>query len=135
MLGSGGGCVGPVNAAGVPLSSVPIALRLALRVVPEAGVGALLVPRVKGQGYCHDFYRSRFLSLFGRCSVVDVTDLLAIADPFFIFHLFCLVFPLVYLTLCSPHVFVWYCLFVSGARRVLYPSCYFLDAFDFRCQM
>jgi hypothetical protein len=42
---------------------------------------------------CHGFCRSRFLSLFWQCSADDVTGLLAIADPFFIFHLFCLVFP------------------------------------------
>jgi hypothetical protein len=29
----------------------------------------------------------------GCVQAVDVTSLLAIADPFFIFHLFCLVFP------------------------------------------
>ena len=61
---------------------------------------------------CHDFYRSRCLSLFGRCSAVNVTGLLAIIDPFFIFHWFCLVFPhtcfqlnslpVVSLTLCLP---------------------------------
>ena len=39
---------------------------------------------------CHNF---RFLSLFGWRSAVDVTGLLAIADPPFIFHLFHLVFP------------------------------------------
>ena len=44
-------------------------------------------------GLCHDFGRSRCLSLFGRCSAVNVTGLLAIAYPFFIFHIFCLVFP------------------------------------------
>ena len=48
----------------------------------------------KNQAMCHNFCRSRFLSLFGRCSAVDVTGLLAIADPFFMFHLFCLVFTL-----------------------------------------
>jgi hypothetical protein len=99
--------------------SVQIALRLALRVVSEAGVGTLLEQRVKG-GYCHDFRRSRVLSLFGRRSVVCVACLLAIIDPLFIFHVFCLVFPhtwfqfpqsfVVYLTLCSPHVFVLDCL-------------------------
>ena len=72
--------------------------------------------------YCHDFCRSQCLSLFGRCSAVDVASLLAIADPFFIFHLLCLVWPhtwfsfpslcVVYLTLCFPNVFVWYCLSV-----------------------
>ena len=61
---------------------------------------------------CPDFHRSRFLSLFGRRSAVGVTGLLAIVDPLFIFHLFCLVFlhtwfsfpslSVVYLTLCSP---------------------------------
>ena len=45
MLGSGGGCVGSFNAVGV---SVRIALHLTLRVIPEAGVGALLEPLVKG---------------------------------------------------------------------------------------
>ena len=52
------------------------------------------------------------LSLFWRCSAVDFTDLLAITDPFFIFHWFCLVFlhtwfqshqlHVVFLTLCFP---------------------------------
>ena len=61
---------------------------------------------------CHDFYRSRCLSLFGRCSAVAVTGLLAIIDPCLIFHWFCLVFLhtwfqshsliVVYLTLCFP---------------------------------
>ena len=37
--------------------SIRIALHLALRVVPEAGVGTLLEPRVKG-GFCPDFPRS-----------------------------------------------------------------------------
>ena len=41
---------------------------------------------------CHDFYQSRSLSLFWRCSAVDVTGLLALIDPFFIFYWFCLVF-------------------------------------------
>ena len=40
---------------------------------------------------CHEFRRSRFFSLFGLRSVVDVTGLLAIAIPSFIFHLFCFV--------------------------------------------
>uniref|UniRef100_A0AAZ3PYJ6 Chromo domain-containing protein n=1 Tax=Oncorhynchus tshawytscha TaxID=74940 RepID=A0AAZ3PYJ6_ONCTS len=63
-------------------------------------------------GYCHDFRRSQSLSLFGWCSAVDVTDLLAITDPFFIFHLCCFVFlhtwfqshqlHVVYLTLRFP---------------------------------
>ena len=62
--------------------------------------------------WCHDFCRCRYLSLFGWCSAFDVTGLLAIIDPFFIFHWFCLVFPhtcfqshslpVVYLTLCFP---------------------------------
>ena len=39
---------------------------------------------------CHEFRRSRSLSLFGRRSAVDFTGLLAIADSLFIFHLFCL---------------------------------------------
>jgi hypothetical protein len=45
----------------------------------------------------------------GACSggAFDVTDLLAIIDPFLIFHLFCLVFPH---TSVSPHVFVRDCL-------------------------
>uniref|UniRef100_A0A4W5RFE9 Chromo domain-containing protein n=1 Tax=Hucho hucho TaxID=62062 RepID=A0A4W5RFE9_9TELE len=67
--------------------SIRIALRLVLRVVPEVGVGAL-----QGGRYCHNFRRGRSLSLFGRLSVVNVTRFLAIADPLFIFHLFCLSF-------------------------------------------
>ena len=61
---------------------------------------------------CHDFCRSQCLSLFRQCSAVDVTGLLAIIDPFIMFHWFCLVFlhtwfqshslPVVYLTLCFP---------------------------------
>ncbi|XP_071253033.1 neural cell adhesion molecule 1-B-like isoform X3 [Salvelinus alpinus] len=35
-------------------------------------------------GYCHDFRRSRLLSLFGRRSAIDVTGFLAIAAPFLI---------------------------------------------------
>ena len=59
----------------------------------------------------HDYRLSRSLSLFGRRSVVDVTSLLAIADPLFIFHLFCLCLThlvsisqllIHYLTLCYP---------------------------------
>jgi hypothetical protein len=46
------------------------------------------------QWHCHNFFRSWFLSLFGRCSAVDVTGLLAIIDLFVMFHLFCLVVPL-----------------------------------------
>jgi hypothetical protein len=41
--------------------------------------------RVRG-GYCR-------ISVFGRCSAVDVTGIIAIIDPFFIFHWFSLVFP------------------------------------------
>ena len=73
---------------------------------------------------CHDFCRRRCLSLFGRRSAVDVTGLLAIIDPFFIFHWFCLVFPhtcfqshslpVVYLTLCFPS-----CLW----QRLFYCQC------------
>ena len=60
---------------------------------------------------CHDFRQSRSLSLFGRRSAVDVTGLLAIANPLLIFHLFCLCHTHLvsipqllvhYLTLCSP---------------------------------
>jgi hypothetical protein len=65
--------------------------------------------------YCHEFRRGQSLSLFGQHSAVDVTDLLAIADPLFIFHLFCLCLTHLvsipqllvhYLTLCSPSLFV-----------------------------
>ena len=73
----------------------------------------------------------------GRCSAFEVTGLLAIIDPFFIFHWFCLVFPhtcfqshslpVVYLTLCFPSCLcqrlfivsvVFFCI---GARRVFVP--------------
>ena len=80
-----------------------IALGLALWVVPEAGVDTLLDPLVRG-AYCHDFRRSWSLSLFGRCSAVDVTNLLAIADPLFIFHWFCLVFHHTWLQFHQLHV-------------------------------
>ena len=88
---------------------------------------------------------SRLLSmplLFGRCSAVDVTGLLAIIDPFFIFHWFCLVFlhnwfqshslHVVYLTLCFPAcpcqrwfvcIFVYYVLVRDG---FLYPLLFYL---------
>ena len=56
----------------------------------------------------------RSVSLYGRRSAVEVTSLLAIADPSFIFHWFCLYFlhpwfslsnySFMYLTLCFPHV-------------------------------
>ena len=58
---------------------------------------------------CHDFRRSRSLSSFGRRSTVDVTGFLA--NPLFIFHLFCVCIThlaslnqwlVYYLTLCSP---------------------------------
>jgi hypothetical protein len=77
----------------------------------------------------HDFYRSRYLSLFGQCSALDVAGLLAITDPFSIcFVLFshtpgfnslikCCVFnPLFPPCLCAV-LFV--CLTV--ARRVIVP--------------
>ena len=60
---------------------------------------------------CHDFRRSRLLSLFGRRSAVDVTGFLAIAAPFFIdlfvlscfAHLVCISQPhCMHLFLCSP---------------------------------
>jgi hypothetical protein len=53
---------------------------------------------------CHDFYRSRFLSLFGRCSAVDITGLLAIINLFFMFHLFCLVVALTWFQLIKELV-------------------------------
>ena len=68
---------------------------------------------------CHDFRRSRSLSLFGRRS--------AIADPLFIFHLFCLCFTHLvlipqlhvhYLTLCFPRGFC-ACLFVTFTARIV----------------
>ena len=62
--------------------SIRIALCLTLWVVPGVRVGVRL---------CYDFCRSWSLSLFGRCPADDVTDLLAIAAPFFTFHWFCLV--------------------------------------------
>ena len=55
----------------------------------------------------------------------DVTNLLAIADPLFIFHLFCLVFLHTWFsfpnyifmyTLCFPHVFVRDCFYVPSVR-------------------
>ena len=80
---------------------------------------------------CHDFYRSRSLSLFRRCSAVAVTGLLAIIDQFFIFHWFCLVFlhswfqshslPVVYLTLCFPSC-ICQRLFVCSVLCCLYWS-------------
>ena len=69
-------CCGSITVAGR-------ILRLILRLVPEAGVGALLEPRVNGRGAV--FRRSRLLSLFGRRSAIDVTGFLAIATPFFIY--------------------------------------------------
>ena len=92
---------------------------------------------------CHDFSRSRSLSLFGWCSAVDVTGLLAITDPFFIFHWFCLVFlhtwfqshqlRVVYLTHCFPsNVPVGDCLFVCDVHVLCWcatgfvPTCYFV---------
>ena len=84
---------------------------------------------------CHDFHRSRSLSLFGRCLAVDVTDLLAITDTFFIFHWFCLVFlhtwfrshqlhivylnPLFPITSLSGIVCLYVCVLCIGVRRVL----------------
>jgi hypothetical protein len=85
--------------------------------------------------FCHDFCRSRSFSLFRRCSAVDVTVLLAITDPFFIFHLFCLVFlhtcfqcvfnPLFPLMSLSEIVcmFVYY---VLVRDRFLYPLLFML---------
>ena len=82
---------------------------------------------------CHDFRRNRSLSLFGRYSAVDVTDLLAITDPFFIGFVFLHTWfqshqlHVVYLTLCFPSrpcrrlfvcMFVGYVLVRDG---VLYP--------------
>ena len=69
--------------------------------------------------YCHDFHRSRVLSLFGRRSAVGVAGLLAIINPFFIFHVFCLVFPHTWFQFPQS-----ICLLVSDG--FLYPiSCYF----------
>jgi hypothetical protein len=64
---------------------------------------------------CHDFRQSRSLPLFRRRSALDITGLLATADPLFIFHSFCLSLthlvsltqlPVYYLILCSPCSFV-----------------------------
>ena len=61
---------------------------------------------------CHDFLRSCSLSLFGRCWAGNDTDLLAIADTFFIIHWFCLVFRHTWFhfhqlhVVYSPHVLV-----------------------------
>ena len=88
---------------------------------------------------CHAF----LLSLFARWLAIDVTNILAITDPFFIFHWFCLVFLHtwfqshqlhgVYLTLCFPSCPCWkIVLFVCdvhfsvGVRRVFVPTCYFV---------
>ena len=75
---------------------------------------------------CHDFRRSWSLSLFGQRSAVDVTGLLAIAAPPFIFPfvLTCFQHTLitsphdyyVYLDLCSLHVWGGYCLLSRVAR-------------------
>ena len=77
---------------------------------------------------CHDFRRSWVLSLFGWCSAVQVTGLLAIIDPLFIFHVFCLVFPhtwfqipqslVVYLTLWFPPCLCVGLFIVSACARV-----------------
>ena len=93
--------------------SIQIALRLVLRVVTR-GRCRRAAGAHQGEGgvlSCHDFRRSRSLSLFGRRSAVDVTGLLAISDPLFILHMSCLCLthlvsipqlPVHYLTLCSP---------------------------------
>ena len=79
-------------------------------------LGSLIPPLWLPTTHCHDFPWSRSLSLFGRRSAVDVTGLLAIADPLFIFHLFCLC--LIHLVRI-PQLLVHYlpsvppCLFVS----------------------
>ncbi|KAM9524124.1 uncharacterized protein ACWYII_043435 [Salvelinus alpinus] len=90
-----------------------IVLRLVLQVVPEAGVGALLEPCVKGRS-CHNFRRSWCLSLFRRRSAVDVTGFLASTDLHFFFHLFCLYsttrFPLRFIiSLFNPLEPSWFC--------------------------
>ena len=109
----------PLRCCGSSTVSIRIALRLVLRVIPEVGV---------------DFRRSQSLSLFGLCSTVDVAGLLAIADPLFIFHLFCLCFTHLvsipqlhvhYLTLCFPHGFC-ACLFIVSSVRCLWAWCYFM---------
>jgi hypothetical protein len=93
---------------------------------------------------CHDFHRSWSLSLFGRRSAVEVTDLLAI-DPLFIFHWFCLVFHrtwfqshqlhVVYLTLCSPSCPCGWLFVVSACARLSwcvlgYGPIYFISLFS-----
>ena len=138
MLGSSGGRVRSFPAARVPPSpsGSPCASSSGSSPRPVSMHCWSCVSGV-GEGYCHDFCRSRCISLFGRCSGVDVNGLLAIIDPVFIFHWFSLVFlhtwfqshalPVVYLTLCFPscpcqRLFVVHDRVCIGARRVLVPT-------------
>jgi hypothetical protein len=84
------------------------------------------------QSLCHD-RQSRSLSLFGRRSAVDLTGLVVIADPLFIFHLLCLCLTHLvsipqllvhYLTLCFP-MFVCDCLLYCGPNLCpcIYTTC------------
>ena len=66
---------------GTSTVSVQIALHIALRFVPEAGVGARLEPCVK-EGYCHDSDRRTLPFPFGWRSAVVVAGLLAATDYF-----------------------------------------------------
>ena len=136
MLGSGGGRVRSFHVIRIPPSPSGSPCTSPSGSSPRP-VSTRSWSRASG-GYCHDFCRSRCLSLFGRCSAFDVTGLLAIIDPFFIFHWFCLVFPhtcfqshslpVVYLTLCFPsclcqRLICCQCSVIVciGARRVLVP--------------
>ena len=96
---------------------------------------------------CHDFFRSRCLSLFGRCLAVDVTGLLAIIDPFIIFHWFlsCLpthLVPIPFITCCvfnplfplmslSEIVCLYICVLCIGTRWVLLPTFILSCIFDY----
>uniref|UniRef100_A0AAZ3S6X6 Tf2-1-like SH3-like domain-containing protein n=1 Tax=Oncorhynchus tshawytscha TaxID=74940 RepID=A0AAZ3S6X6_ONCTS len=80
MLGSVGGRIGSLYAARLPPSPSGSPCTSPSGSSPRS-VSTCCWIRVSG-GYCHDFCPSRSLSLFGRCSAVDVTDLLPITDPF-----------------------------------------------------
>jgi hypothetical protein len=126
MLGSGGGRVGSFTAAKVPPSpsGSPCASPPGLSPRPVStrrGVLSRLLPKSMSL---------LVLAVFGhrrRCSSSH-------RDPFFIFHLFCLIFPthlvfisqllVMFFSLCFPHVFVCDCLLLRSVRfRLVCSGC------------
>ena len=83
MLGSGEGHFGPFSPDRIP-PPPPGSPSTSSSGSSSRTVAARCGGRASEGGYCHDFRRSWLPCLFGRCSAVIVTVLLAATDPFFV---------------------------------------------------